>query len=65
MSTTTDTYAVEPDCPVPVPLCWCGSPMIPKGRGLYPYDCRLKDRHPNAMIYEGCEAGHTCWKAVP
>lgn len=44
-------------------LCHCGQPMIKKGYGKYPYDCKAARKYPNAMVYEGCTAGHTCWKA--
>ena len=42
-------------------ICFCGSPMIKKGYGKYPYPCRAQDKHPQAMIYQGCTAGHTGW----
>lgn len=45
--------------------CYCGQPMIKKGYGQYPYDCIAKRRYPNAMVYVGCTAGHTCWKHDP
>jgi len=35
--------------------------MIKKGYGKYPYPCRAQDKHPQAMIYQGCTAGHTGW----
>ena len=42
-------------------ICFCGSPMIKKGYGKYPYPCPAQDKHPQAMIYQGCTAGHTGW----
>lgn len=33
------------------PVCWCGARMAAAGRGKYPYDCRAKDEHPDAMIW--------------
>jgi len=45
--------------------CFCGSPMIQKGYGKYPYPCHAQDKHPQAMIYEGCKAGHTGWTYDP
>ena len=41
--------------------CFCGSPMIQKGYGKYPYPCHAQDKHPQAMVYQGCTAGHTGW----
>jgi len=41
--------------------CFCGADMIPAGIGKYPYDCIAKDKYPRAMVYKGCNAGHTCW----
>ena len=35
-----------------------------KGRGAYPYECRCKDTHPNALIWQGCSEGHTGWLAT-
>jgi KaiC/GvpD/RAD55 family RecA-like ATPase len=35
--------------------------MLQKGYGKYPYPCTAQDKHPQAMIYEGCTAGHTGW----
>jgi len=35
--------------------------MIKKGYGKYPYPCPAQDKHPQAMIYQGCTAGHTGW----
>ena len=46
-------------------ICFCGSPMIKKGYGKYPYPCPAQDKHPQAMIYEGCKAGHTGWTHDP
>ena len=45
--------------------CFCGKPMIKKGYGKYPYPCKAQDKHPQAMIYEGCTAGHTGWSYDP
>ena len=47
--------------PDKAPLCWCGAPMIAAGVGKYPYPCKAQDKHPDAMVYIGCEAGHTSW----
>ena len=33
----------------------CGKAMRKAGYGKYPYECTAKDKHPNAMIYKGCE----------
>lgn len=41
--------------------CYCGSEMKEAGKGKYPYNCIAKDKYPDAMVYVGCEAGHTCW----
>lgn len=27
------------------------------GRGAFPYDCRSKDKHPDAMIYQDAKGG--------
>jgi len=48
-----------------VPLCWCGAPMNPIGRGRYPYDCRHRDEHPDAMVYQAAACGHSGWTADP
>jgi hypothetical protein len=42
-------------------VCWCGANMKPAGRGAYPYNCIARDEYPDAMVYIGCEAGHTSW----
>lgn len=31
--------------------------MTAIGRGAFPYDCRSKDKHPNAMIYQDERGG--------
>jgi len=41
--------------------CHCGLPMAERGRGAYPYACGASDKWPDAMVYAGCPAGHTCW----
>ena len=41
--------------------CYCGAKMILAGTGKYPYACAAADRYPMAMVYIGCENGHTCW----
>ena len=43
------------------PRCFCGARMTPTGFGIYPYHCEIRDRKPHAMVFMGCEAGHTCW----
>ena len=35
--------------------------MIKKGYGEYPYPCTVQAEHPQAMVYQGCTAGHTGW----
>jgi hypothetical protein len=44
-------------------VCHCGAKMIKAGYGKYPYDCTKARKHPNAMVYMGCEQGHTGWEA--
>jgi hypothetical protein len=34
-----------------------GQTLVAVGLGKYPYDCPLKDKYPNAMIY----GGPGCW----
>ena len=62
---TPNRYGTAPFEVVPFnndpPLCWCGAPMIAAGVGKYPYPCKAQDKHPDAMVYIGCEAGHTSW----
>ena len=54
---TTPNYEHHPNPRV----CFCGKPMIKKGYGLYPYPCKAQDRYPQAVVYQGCTAGHTGW----
>ena len=62
---TPNRYGTAPFEVVPFnndpPLCWCGAPMIAAGFGKYPYPCAAQKKHPDAMVYIGCEAGHTSW----
>lgn len=45
------------------PSCFCGAGMIYKGQGreFYPYECPARNIHPDAVIWEGCDAGHMGW----
>jgi len=44
-----------------VPICTCGVPMKPVGRGQFPYPCIAQDKHPNPMVYESDGCGHSAW----
>jgi len=38
-----------------------GTILYKKGVGLYPYNCKIKDQYPQAMIYENKNGG---WSAI-
>lgn len=44
---------------LPPAISMYGKRLKAIGRGKFPYECRAKDQHPNAMIYFSPDAGWT------
>lgn len=59
-NTSFDYWQAVRDRLLPESFEFMGKTFHAYGRGLYPYDCKMKDKHPSAMIYKCEETGSWC-----